>query len=499
MIKVQEATSELGKPADFHDGTNEDVEQKDVQREVAKQPSITKNTQKWLVRGGVLFLIGLIAVVVIWLIQRPVQVEVIQPVLTTITETITSSGRVGGTTETNVGAQTQGVVQRLLVKEGDDVIGGQQLAMIKNDVAEAQILQAQAAVNTARSQLVQASRASLPSDIDAVYEQVRQANAQVEQQKAMINQAEKSVQQARSQLDQLEAERDLTKKNLDRSASLVKDGIIAQAEYDQAFTNFSVASKRVESQNRAIELAQSSVRSAQASLQSAQANVRTQQARLRTIQTGARPEDIRVAEQRVAETERALVVARQQAGNAAVFAPFAGKVTRINTETGQTVGSLGVLTLVSVEPEIRLDVDESNLSSLKIGQDAVITSGSFSGKGFEGTVSELGAAVDQARGTIEVKVIPNNAPEWLRPGQTVDVNIITGKNARRLLVPENSLIRVGDQTVVFVVVDGKVAQKPVVTRPPTKEGVPVISGLVQEDFIIAETAGLAVGDKVQAN
>ena len=247
MIKVQEATSELGKPTDFHDGTNEDVEQKDVQREVAKQPSITKNTQKWLVRGGVLFLIGLIAVVVIWLIQRPVQVEVIQPVLTTITETITSSGRVGGTTETNVGAQSQGVVQRLLVKEGDDVIGGQQLAMIKNDVAEAQILQAQAAVNTARSQLVQASRGSLPSDIDAVYEQVRQANAQVEQQKAMIIQAEKSVQQARSQLDQLEAERDLTKKNLDRSASLVKDGIIAQAEYDQALTNFSVADKRVES------------------------------------------------------------------------------------------------------------------------------------------------------------------------------------------------------------------------------------------------------------
>ncbi len=171
-------------------------------------------------------------------------------------------------------------------------------------------------------------------------------------------------------------------------------------------------------------------------MKSAQANVSVQQARLRTIQTGARPEDIGVAQQRVAETERALIVAREQAGNASVFAPFPGKVTKINTETGQTVGSSGVLTLVSVEPEIRLDVDESNLSSLRVGQEAVISSGAFSESGFQGTVSELGAAVDQTRGTIEVKVVPNTAPEWLRPGQTVNVNIITAKNVSRLLVPQ---------------------------------------------------------------
>jgi HlyD family secretion protein len=477
----------------------EEVGTNNLESGIQKKSPISKNVQKWLVRFGVLFVIGLIALTIIWLIQNPPKVDLIQPKQATITETITSSGRVGGTTETNVGAQSQGIVQKLFVKEGDDVIGGQQLAMIKNDVAQAQISQARAAVNTARSQLAQVSRGALTSDIDAVYEQVRQANAQVEQQRAAIIQAEKSVQQARSQLVQFEAERDLAKKNLERNASLVKDGIIAQVEYDQALTNFRVSDKRVEAQNRAIELAQSRVRSAQASLKSARANVRVQQARLRTIQTGARHEDIRVAKQRVTETERALIVAQQQAGNASVFAPFAGKVTKINAETGQTVGAQGVLTLVSIEPEIRLDVDESNLSSLKTGQEAVISSGAFSESTFQGTVSELGAAVDQARGTIEVKVVPNNTPEWLRPGQTVNVNIITAKNVSRLLVPEKALIRIGDETVVFVIEDGKIAQKPVVTRPPTKEGVPVVSGLAQEDFIIADITGLKVGDRVQAN
>lgn len=477
----------------------EEVKTVNKESRIKSRSRVSKSLQKWLVRIGVLLFIGFIAITVIWLINRPARVDLIQPKQATITETITSSGRVGGTTETNVGSQSQGIVQKLFVKEGDDVVGGQPLALIKNDVAEAQILQAQAAVNTARSQLAQVSRGALASDIDAVYEQVRQANAQVEQQRAAINQAEQNVAQARSQLSQFEAERDLAKKNLERSASLVKDGIVAQVEYDQALTNFRVADKRVESQSRAIELAQAGVRSAQASLKSAQANVGTQNARLRTIQTGARHEDVTVARQRVAETEHALRVAQQQAGNASVFAPFPGKVTKINSETGQTVGSQGVLTLFSVEPEIRLDVDESNLSSLKIGQEAVISSGAFAESSFQGTVSELGAAVDQARGTIVIKVIPINTPEWLRPGQTVNVNIITGKDVSRLLVPENALTRAGDETVVFVIEEGKVAQRAVVTRPPTKEGVPVISGLAVEDLIIADAANVKVGDRVEAS
>jgi HlyD family secretion protein len=464
--------------------------------------SQTRSLQTWLVRFGILAAIGLIVLVVVWFGQLPTRVSVIQPKRVAITETIASSGRVGGTTETNVGAQSQGIVAELYVAEGSRVIRGQTLALIKNDVAEAQVFQAKAAVSIARAQLVQVSRGALSSEVDAAMEQVTQANAQLEQQRAAITQAERNLQQTRSILAQLEAERSLAKKNLDRGASLVGDGIIPRAEYDQSFTTYEVAEKRVEAQKQAIELAQSTVRSALAALKSSEANVSVQRARLRTIQTGARPEDIQVAQERVAETERALRVAQQQAENATVTAPFAGVVTKINAEVGQTVGQTvgtqGVLTLVSVEPEIRLDVDESNLSSLRIGQEAVISSGAFSGSTFRGTISELGAAVDQTRGTIEVKIIPTNPPEWLRPGQTVNVNIITAENANRLLVPQTALIRSGDRTVVFVIKDGRAVEKPVATRQPTNEGVPVIAGLEPQDSIVANAANIKVGERVQA-
>ncbi len=461
-------------------------------------PNDSKNSKKWLIRIGFLSVVALISVSILWYYSRPTKVVLVQLKQANITETITSSGRVGGITETNVGSQSQGIVQQLFVAEGAEVIRGQQLALIKNDVAEAQVLQAQAALNTAQTQLQQVSRGSLASDIDAVIEQVRQAQAQVEQQNAAIVREQKNVLQARALLAQFEEERDLARKELDRSSSLVKDGVISRSEYDKSVTTFRVAEKKVTAQKQGIALAQSGVISAQAGLKSAQANVRTQQARLRTIQFGARPEDISVAKQRVLEAEKALGVAQEQAANANVIAPFAGTVTKINSEAGQTVSSTGVLTLVSSSLEIRLDVDESNLSSLKVGQKAVISSGAFSDNSFDGEVSELGAAVDQTRGTIEIKVIPNQSPEWLRPGQTVDVNIITAENINRLLVPQTALVRSGDDTVVFIIVDGKVAQKVVETRPITKDGVPIISGLTAEEFIISNASAVKIGDKVQS-
>lgn len=466
--------------------------------EAHKKLEHSKTKQKWIIRIGAISAVLFVVLFFLWYNQRATRVVIVQAKQAAITETITSSGRVGGMTETNVGSQTQGIVEKLYVDEGAAVVPGQQLALIKNDVAEAQISQAQATVNTAKSQLELASRGALASDIDAIREQVTQADAQVEQQRAAIVQAQKNVLQTRSLLAQFEAERDLAKKNLDRSASLIEDGVIARSDYDQSLTTFRVADKKVAAQKQAIELAQSGVRSAQASVKSAQANVAVQQARLRTIQLGARPEDIAVAKRRISEADNALRVAREQAANAIVTAPFAGTVTKINTQTGQTVGALGVLTLVSAQLEIRLDVNENNLSALRVGQAAVISSGAYSNSSFRGTVSELGAAVDQTRGTIQIKVIPNEAPVWLRPGQTVDVNIITAENVQRLLVPQTALVRSGDDTVVFIIKDGKVAQTAVVTRPLTKEGVPVISGLKPEDFIISNASLTKVGAKVKA-
>jgi multidrug efflux pump subunit AcrA (membrane-fusion protein) len=79
----------------------------------------------------------------------------------------------------------------------------------------------------------------------------------------------------------------------------------------------------------------------------------------------------------------------------------------------------------------------------------------------------------------------------------VNVNIITQEAVPRLLVPPEAVSRSGEQTVVFIVDNGRALEKVVVTRPPTAQGVPVLAGLDAEDRIIANTRGITAGGMVQ--
>jgi multidrug efflux pump subunit AcrA (membrane-fusion protein) len=121
----------------------------------------------------------------------------------------------------------------------------------------------------------------------------------------------------------------------------------------------------------------------------------------------------------------------------------------------------------------------------------------FPGITFPGKVSEIGAAVDQTRGTVTVRVTPLRSPDWLRPGQTVNVNLITHRAVPRLLVPASAVSRSGDQIVVYVVDNGRALEKVVLTRPPTAQGVPVLAGLDAEDRIIADARGITAGARVR--
>lgn len=452
---------------------------------------------KWIVRIIVLAIVLFAVVVAVWYSQRSKSVTVVRPVEMSITESISGSGVVGGDVETNVGAQTPGIVSKLYVNEGDTVIRGQEIALIKNDVSEAQILQARAARDTARAQLIQVSRGALPSDVNAAIQQVNQAKAQVDQQSAAVQQAEIAVEQANSLLDQLVAEMELARKESERSKALAESGDLSLSEYDKDLNTFRVAEKRVAAQKSAIEAAKKNVVASQSNLRSIQSNLRVQEERLQTIRSGARVEDITVAERRLAEADQLLRVMEEQAQNAVITAPFAGVVTVVNAELGQTVGSQGVVSLVSTAPEIRIDLDEGKLPELRIGQLAVISTESVGEDTFKGRVSELGAAVDKVRGTIEVKIIPDDPPSWLRPGQTINVSIITAESVSRLLVPPAAVFRNGNEVLVYVVKDGVAVERPVATRLPTSEGVPVLAGLTIEDDVITNPAGILAGEKVR--
>ena len=99
----------------------------------------------------------------------------------------------------------------------------------------------------------------------------------------------------------------------------------------------------------------------------------------------------------------------------------------------------GIVQLVQTSrPEIRLNLDEENLPSLRPGQKALITSRAYPGKAADGRVTAIGAQVDAGRGTVEVTVVPTARVPWLRPGQTVDISLIVTDQQARLVVPASA-------------------------------------------------------------
>jgi HlyD family secretion protein len=410
---------------------------------------------RWAFRLGVVALLVVILVVAVWLLRRPKLVSVVNPVEASMTETIASSARVGGMHEAAIGAQFAGTVEKLFVKEGDRVKAGQPLAVLKSDLRQQRKLQAERAVQTARSQLMQASRR--PS-------------------KSELAEAEHQVAEARAQAAQARAELALAQKNLARAKQMEAEGILSRADS---------------------EAAQAKAASTRALARSAAAAVKVREARLQILKETPKAEEVQVARDRLAEAQQALLVSQQEIQDATVTAPFTGVVTRVNAEQGQTVGATGVVDLVSDSLEMRVDLDENNLAELAVGLPAIISSSTFGGKTFKGRVSEIAAAVNPERGTIQVKIIPDNPPDWLRPGQTVNVNLITNERVDRLIVPVSSVLKKGDRTIVLVVQDGRVLEKLVLTRPATSKGVPIAAGLTTADRVIDNPSGIAAGDAVR--
>jgi HlyD family secretion protein len=413
--------------------------------------NLKKAQAKWLALACLL----IVVCVVVWFLRRPKSVAVVHPERVSMTETIASSARIGGVQESAIGAQFSGTVEHLFVKVGDRISAGQPIATLKNNVTQQQRAQAQQEVTTAQARLAQASRSPLPSEMDEAVHQVTEAKAQVAQ---------------------ANADMVLATKEFDRSQKLFQEGLIPRSEFDRSQSNWASLTSRVDT---------------------AKATVKVREARLETLKNTPRAEEVQVARAQLAEAQQALKVADEKSNEANVTAPFAGVVTTVHAEQGQTVGAQGVVDLISDNLEIRVDLDESNLADLELGQKAILSSSAFGGQSFQGRLTDIGAAVDQARGIVTVKITADDPPDWLRPGQTVNVNLVTNDTIERLVVPPTAVIPQGSRSVVLIASDGHAVEKTVLTRPAVERGIPIAAGVTDSDEVIVNPAGLTAGQAVR--
>lgn len=165
------------------------------------------------------------------------------------------------------------------------------------------------------------------------------------------------------------------------------------------------------------------------------------------------------------KTQRArLEKALDQMDKTKIVAPMDGVVTFLNTEIGeiaqaQTSFTQGK-TLMTISDlsvfEVDVEVDETEIAKLDLGQSAEIEVDAFPDSVFKGTVVEIGnSAMVQAGGSqdfsinfrVKVRFEPTTAR--IRPGMSASVDITTATDAGVAMVPYASIVmrEISDDTL----------------------------------------------------
>ncbi len=171
-----------------------------------------------------------------------------------------------------------------------------------------------------------------------------------------------------------------------------------------------------------------------------------------TARTNARIEQARVeaARHRIAQYEANLEKARHDLEKVTITAPMSGVITRLNVEEGEnaimgTLNNPGTVLLVISDlgtMEAWVDVDETEVVELRIGQPAKVTIDAFPDTSFTGRVSEIDHSPLRVRtgGSTEavefqVKITLDAAPDNIRPGLTAKAEITVAERHDVLAAP----------------------------------------------------------------
>ena len=236
-------------------------------------------------------------------------------------------------------------------------------------------------------------------------------------------------------------------------------------------------------------------------------------------------------EQRVEQSRAMLEGAQDTLSKTTIRAPMDGIVTAKRIEEGE-VAVIGIqnqpgtvlLTISDMSRvEAEMEIDETSIPSVKLGQEARVHIDAYPNRTFDGLVTEVGnspiiATTGQANEAIKfkVKVQLKNPPEGIKPGLSVQADILSGFRAKALTVPLQALIvrdaeakpedpagsgPPKEEEGVFVVDGGKAAFRPIKTGLIGELAVEVLDGLKESETLITgpfkELRALKPGDLVR--
>ena len=330
-------------------------------------------------------------------------------------------------------------------------------------------------------------------------------NSAVMQAEASMNQSRANVNNARELVAQAQAQMNRTQSNYQRNKQLYKDKVISKMEFEQSEADYLSAKANYEAASASVSGGNYGVTGAQANVSQARENLR------RTIITA--PTSGIISQLLVKMGERVVGTAQMDG-------------TQI-----MTIADLGKM-------EVRVDVSETDITKVNIGDTTLIEVDAYRNQKFKGLVSKISVSSAQLNSattttstdqvtnyTVHILILPESYASIrsklgkgkfpFKPGMTAGVEIQTQRQSNILTVPINAVttrdwpdslkkkknadVSLGTsdiRQVVFVydAVAKQVRMRDVKTGIQDNEHIQILSGLKKGEVIIAAPYGIITRD-----
>ncbi|WP_422448526.1 efflux RND transporter periplasmic adaptor subunit [Thermoanaerobacterium sp. DL9XJH110] len=341
-------------------------------------------------------------------------------------------GKVAAADEVSLSAKMSGRVEKILVKEGDEVKAGQVLIKLEQTDVLAQLNQAKAGYDAAVAHLNSLKNGQLPQ--------------QIAQLQSAYNQAEANFKNA--------------KQNYDRMKTLLEDGAISKQQFETAELQYNVAKEQYES-------------------------ARTQ---LAITREKTAPESVAAAEAQVRQSEAALSAAQVAIQNTLITSPIDGTVGFINVKVGQLISAgLPVATVGNLKSaEIVINVTEERVNALKVGQEAEVSVDSAGISGIKGRIVSISPFKDPKTQVYPVKILVPNEKGLLKSGMFARVRLVVALHPQVVTVPEEAVVDYDGTKIVYINEAGRARVQKVVTGPSSQGKIVIKNGLMPGKQLIVE-------------
>jgi HlyD family secretion protein len=396
-----------------------------------------------------------------------VPVTFIKPTIEPMTVELTLNGPIRTLDDVDIGSKLAGRIVSVSVQEGSTVRAGQVLARVDSASLTQQIMQAQAGVAAALSAKQQAAI---------------QAQVSPQQSMAAIRQAEAAVAQAQAQLDLVQAGArsqdvarfretvnsaksalDKAKVDLDRAKKLYAGDAISKADVDAAQlgydTTLSTYRSALEAYDAIVEGARpQEIRQAQEAVRQAQEQLRL--ARANAVNDDIKKQQVTQADAQLRQAQATLRLAQQQLSEASIVSPIDGYVTGKPAKVGQVVSPGSVVASIVSLSGVYFEgqVPETEIANVQVGQTATITLDAIPGRTFTGSIIAIDPKAESLGRLFAARIALQSPGNVVKPGMFGQAVLRLKSIPNAVTLPLGAIKKEGDKSYVFTK-NGEVARR----------------------------------------